>query len=282
MSKFALFIFLALAALVCALVAGCGNRELVEAPNPYEVDVSEYDRIFEATHHVLRDFKFTVERSDYRFGTVLTEPRGASTLAEFWRQDNSTFEQMLFATGNDLRRIVRVTLEPWDASMAQPDTDRETTTLNPLADEVTEDTVSITEPSIAHDTTVSAGIEEIQPVDAEPTQAIVEVERQTAGVNAGVETVSETVMTEPAVYGLRVEVLVEQKQLPDQFITNSATSSVFRRLDEVPYELAIRNIPAEYWQPVGRDVLLENRILAQIIRMSSQLTDLDDFNFIQP
>lgn len=209
---------------ICSLVLGaCADRSIVEAPNPYEIKAADYDRVFEATHLVLRDYQFTVERSDYRFGTVLTEPRGAATLIEFWRDDNTTFEQMLFASGNDLRRIVRVTIEPWSQQMRQP---------------VIEN------------------------------QLAAEMEDQSAAMSPD--------------YGVRVEVQVEQRQLPDQFITNSASSQVQRRLDAVPYELAVRNIPAEYWQPVGRDVLLENRILTEIIRKSATLTDLDDFNFVQP
>lgn len=261
------------------ILPGCGNREIVEAPNPYEIDVSEYDRMFEATHHVLRDFHFRIERSDYRFGTVLTEPRGASTVAEFWRQDNTTFEQMLFATANDLRRTVRVTIEPWDESMAQS---RRTTPGDNPSSEVTEATMMISEPTVSNSRETTTVIEEIESLDASPTQAIVEIERETTTVNAGVKTVTASVVTEPAVYGLRVDVLIEQRQLPDQYITNSATSQVQRRLDEVPHELAIRNIPAAYWLPVGRDVLLENRILAEIVRTSTELTGMEDFNFIQP
>ena len=214
-------LFVCLLIPVLLLAVGCANREITSAPNPYEIDVTEYDRIFEAAHHVLRDYQFTVERSDYRFGVVLTEPRGAATIFEPWRPGNTTLQQALFATGNDLRRIVRVTLEPWeDADTPMPP--------------------------------------------------------------AAVTEASTVVTPSPTLYGLRVEVMIEKRQMPSQYITRSSTSQVLRTLDEVPHELAQRNIPAIYWQPVGRDALLENRLMAEIVRKSTQLTDLDDFDFIQP
>ena len=125
------------------------------------------------------------------------------------------------------------------------------------------------------------------PLDAEQTQVVVvEIDEDQPAQVVQVDGLDELDIDFdgplPKLYGLRVEVMIEVRQQPSQFITNSATSDVLRNLEEVPIELAERNIPAMYWQPVGRDVLLENRLIAAIIRRASELTDLDQYNFIQP
>ena len=74
----------------------------------------------------------------------------------------------------------------------------------------------------------------------------------------------------PDSYLLRVEVLIERRQMPTRRLTGSIGRNMFVTLDEVPTELAQRGIAAGYWQPIGRDALLERRLLARITQRASQ------------
>lgn len=70
-------------------------------------------------------------------------------------------------------------------------------------------------------------------------------------------------------YLLGVVVNVERSQFPDRRVTGSARGSrVTQRLAETPAELQERGISGPYWQPRGRDALMEQRLLAEILRRS--------------
>ena len=94
-----------------SLLAGCATP-IQAVNNPLEVAPSEYDRLFEAIVHELRDRGFVVDRRDYRFGTVSTRPVGSPTILEPWRADNTTDNQAFASTVNYQRRQITVTLEP--------------------------------------------------------------------------------------------------------------------------------------------------------------------------
>lgn len=81
-------------------------------PNPMPVDAREYEPLFDASVEVLRDKGFSVDRQDFRFGTVTSRPDGSPTLFEPWRGDNRTVALAGWSTLSDLRRVVTVTLEP--------------------------------------------------------------------------------------------------------------------------------------------------------------------------
>ncbi|MBB6429795.1 hypothetical protein [Algisphaera agarilytica] len=66
-------------------------------------------------------------------------------------------------------------------------------------------------------------------------------------------------------YDLRVEVLVERLQIPQRRMNGSTNGVVFADLAEVPEELQARGITQSYWEPIGRDVHLEQRLLQQIL-----------------
>lgn len=66
-------------------------------------------------------------------------------------------------------------------------------------------------------------------------------------------------------YGIRVEVLVERLQVPERRMNGNTRGAVFADLAEVPEELQARGITGRYWQPIGRDVHLEQRLLRDIL-----------------
>ncbi|MEM9418674.1 MAG: hypothetical protein AAGA25_06395 [Planctomycetota bacterium] len=66
-------------------------------------------------------------------------------------------------------------------------------------------------------------------------------------------------------YNLRVEVQVERFQIPQRRMNGSTNGVVFSDLAEVPEELQARGITQSYWEPIGRDIHLEQRLLQQIL-----------------
>ena len=76
-------------------------------------------------------------------------------------------------------------------------------------------------------------------------------------------------------YTVRVDVQIERLQLPARHLTQStAGRRVFRTLWSNPGELKGRGIAKKYWEPIGRDVVLERHLLAAIIRKSMLLSEL--------
>lgn len=69
-------------------------------------------------------------------------------------------------------------------------------------------------------------------------------------------------------YTLRVEVILERKQQPTRRLTGSHSKNVFSDLREVPAELKQQGIQASYWQQIGRDAQLEQRLLQAIVRQA--------------
>lgn len=79
--------------------------------------------------------------------------------------------------------------------------------------------------------------------------------------------------TEPSTYRMRVEVFAERSQHPNRRLTGSTTGhNIYGVLNNTPAEYRRRGITANYWQPLGRDTYLEQRILAQIVRRSLVVT----------
>ncbi|MFW6060392.1 MAG: hypothetical protein ACODAQ_09430 [Phycisphaeraceae bacterium] len=72
-------------------------------------------------------------------------------------------------------------------------------------------------------------------------------------------------------YMLRVEVLLERRQVPGRRLTGSAQRGVFSELEAVPAEWRRRGIAAAYWQPIERDPHLERRLLQRIVRRAEAL-----------
>ena len=90
-----------------------------------------------------------------------------------------------------------------------------------------------------------------------------------ADTHEGIQVVGMTGAEAPTAYLLRVDVQVERHAAPVHYITQSmAGNAVMRSLRATPEELKRRNIAGRYWQPLGRDVALEGRLVAAIIRAS--------------
>lgn len=65
-------------------------------------------------------------------------------------------------------------------------------------------------------------------------------------------------------YLVRVEVQLERYQAPQRRMNGSTAGTVFADLSETPAELQDRGITGAYWQPLGRDIPLEQHLLRKI------------------
>lgn len=185
-----------------------------ELPNPLPIESAAYDPAYEASIDVLREAGFRIAQRDYRFGTVSTHPKGSPTLVEFWVGDNTTLRQGVGSTLSDIRRSVRIELEP----------------------------------------------------------------RQGGEAGEAAETDPGNGATGRAIegYTLRVEVSEQRQQVPVRRMTGSVRTGVFSELREVPEEWSRRSIARSYWEPIGRDPQLEQRLLRRIAERASALGEVEE------
>ena len=205
------------------VMVGCAART-GQVANPIAITTGEYDRVFDASVETLRQMKFTVDRQDRRFGVISTRPRIASSVLEPWETDHARPGQMVQATLNHERRIVRVFIKP-------------------------------------------AGAESAGAAENDSEQATATAEDGAADQGDA--------MRDVAAYRLRVKVVVERRQIPQvQPSAASVTTLEFVRgrsaahgtLTETGYRQA-------FWRPIGRDELMEKRLVLDILRRATSAPD---------
>lgn len=113
-------------AAACLLLAACQSAP-AKAPRPVAIAAKHYDRAVRAAAGTLRDFGFSVDRSDARMGVVSSLPKSIPTSGEWWdgsAPNGGAWEAR--ANLQDLRHRVRLTLAPTeltDDGMPKPGTD---------------------------------------------------------------------------------------------------------------------------------------------------------------
>ena len=108
--------------LLCVgVLAGCqtGGRE--EPRSQVPIDAREYDRVFEAAVTELREAGFAIERRDYPFGRITTEPRDVPTVFEPGQRAAGAETFAAEGTLGHLRRRVSVLIDPAAAADSQGD-----------------------------------------------------------------------------------------------------------------------------------------------------------------
>lgn len=189
-------------------LTGCATSTAPPPANPQPIDAAYYRATFDAGAEVLRDAGFRVDRRDFRFGVITSQPKGSPTVFEPWQPDNSDGDQAWQSTVGDLRRTVTLSFAP----------------------------------------------------PRKPGPRNIETPTSSDAAAAG----------DPAAgYALRVEVLIERLQVPQRRLNGRTRGSVFADLSETPAELRRRGINGRYWQPIGRDVQLEARLLEKILARSA-------------
>jgi hypothetical protein len=104
---------------ICGLLflcnPGCAGPPAATQPGQPEglrIQAREYRTAFDEATDLLRDRGFVVDRRDYRYGVITTDPEGSPTVFEPWIRHNRSLGTTAASTAADLRRIVRVELLP--------------------------------------------------------------------------------------------------------------------------------------------------------------------------
>ncbi len=84
--------------------AACAPKQVL-VDDPFEVDATDYGRVFDATVRVLRAYGFHVDRHDYRFGVITTRPLSAPSVLEPWHRTHTSESLGSQSTLNHLRRV---------------------------------------------------------------------------------------------------------------------------------------------------------------------------------
>ncbi len=105
--------------LVLLLVTGCaalrpGPRGVQSVTNPFPVQTSNEDVLWERTIDVLHSFHFEIERENRLARVIETRPRVGSGILEPWHHDSVGLASRLESTAQSIRRTVIVTLIPTD------------------------------------------------------------------------------------------------------------------------------------------------------------------------
>ena len=100
---------------------------------------------------------------------------------------------------------------------------------------------------------------------AQARRATLNAERRVVTVRLTPVDAAGTQAADPDRYELVVEVEVQRRREPQRFLTHSAGGSITRQYTTVPEHLQDRGIEGTYWEKIGRDALLEQRLLAQIL-----------------
>ncbi len=92
--------------------AGCRSVPAEAPSNPAPVVAGEYDTVYRAAIDTLRDQGFRVNQQDYRFGRISTAALDSPTVVEPWRGQNSTAQQTMASTLDQLQRQVNILFDP--------------------------------------------------------------------------------------------------------------------------------------------------------------------------
>jgi len=112
-------------ALTAACLLGCAapapdNPGLAGDTVELAFPADDYEHVYHAAANALEDLGFTLDRADYRFGVLTTQPLRVGTFAEPWLPTDNAVPRALAATGAQQQRVVRVRLIPNRTAATQP------------------------------------------------------------------------------------------------------------------------------------------------------------------
>lgn len=218
-----------------ASLAGCATRPT--AGNPSIIAADQYAATFEAAVEALRRNGFVVDRQDFRFGRVNTQPKRSPTLLEFWSPDNTTFTEAAGSSLDAQRRVVTVRFD-------------------------------IASPSVRDNAGAVRDDVDARPItaaDGEPPAP------PDGSLTATARTVEGRPPT-PSHYAVEVEVARQRLEHPRRRLTGSTVGhATLDTLDETPIELRRRGIDDPYWQTFARDPDLERLLLADVLQLADAI-----------
>jgi hypothetical protein len=97
------------------LIVGCTQAK---RDQPIAVAPAEYPAAFEAAKRVLLDFRFELDRVDYRAGIITTRRKDTSGLATPWDAEQTSFNDEVSDLLNRQARLIEITFVP--ASALEP------------------------------------------------------------------------------------------------------------------------------------------------------------------
>ena len=96
------------------LAAGCQpkyTRPVLE-PAPQTPEQESFQRLWQASRHVLISYHFRLDRQDPRAGVITTWPMTGKQFFELWRKDSARATDTSESTLQTIYRAVRVTIRP--------------------------------------------------------------------------------------------------------------------------------------------------------------------------
>ncbi len=225
-------------------LVGCRAPQATEAPPALTVAIQDYDRYVDRVLSTLRRSDLPPERVDRGRGLVVTRPTTSAQWFEFWRIDAPGTYQMLEASLHTIRRRVTVRIEPLDEAARVAMTPAAAEGNAPRDGEAAERD---------RDAAAPDGV-----TSATPTS-----ETQTAALPA-----ASALAPVPLGGRFRVSVLVEKERYsaPERQVT-TASGALAIYNERLPTTEGLRGARSRgaHWVPLGRDPLLEARLLAAVV-----------------
>lgn len=95
--------------IVAVLCAGCiPSGDIVSSPP--EVADEDFNVIWDASHEILREYRFFIDRADRREGVITTFPMIGRHWFEFWRKDAATEQDVTEGSLHTLYRRVTINI----------------------------------------------------------------------------------------------------------------------------------------------------------------------------
>ena len=109
--KLTLIFLLALA----GLGGGCGHdytKPISRPSEPPSVAQRNFDRVWDGTMEVLRQYDFSIAVQIRRQGRIETDPLVGKTWFEFWRKDSASWQDTQESSLQKIYRTVKINIEP--------------------------------------------------------------------------------------------------------------------------------------------------------------------------
>ncbi|MBS3734576.1 MAG: hypothetical protein KGY99_06565 [Phycisphaerae bacterium] len=97
-----------------ALAAGCERPHLWTGHRRLSPAERNFQGFWQASHEVLRDYRFDIDWSDRRSGTIQTDPMTGMHVTEFWRTDSTTPAQIAESSLQTIYRTATVEIRGTD------------------------------------------------------------------------------------------------------------------------------------------------------------------------
>ncbi len=104
--------------LAAVLAGGCQAPQPPTGPTAAVLEISDYERFFDATLTTLRRYDLPPDRVDRIAGLIVSEPTTSAQWFELWRVDAPGGYQLLESSLHTVQRTVTVTLERDDGRSA--------------------------------------------------------------------------------------------------------------------------------------------------------------------